>query len=83
MLVPLSRLYLGAHSADQVVLGLLFDLCFVILYRYKLQEWGYKVLECLLVRRKSIFELFLILSSLLACLIVPYVAFNIRLANTM
>lgn len=39
--VPLSRMYLGAHSADQIVLGLFVGLAFTVLYRFVYQKMIY------------------------------------------
>jgi membrane-associated phospholipid phosphatase len=43
LFVPLSRLYLGSHSLNQVVYGLFNSLCFLVLYRYILQKSIYKL----------------------------------------
>ena len=37
-LVMVSRMYLGVHSLDHIVLGGLMGLCWLVLYRYWLQE---------------------------------------------
>jgi membrane-associated phospholipid phosphatase len=36
-LVMLSRMYLGAHSADQIVFGGLLGLALLVIYKYKLR----------------------------------------------
>ena len=48
VLVPLSRLYLGSHSSDQIVSGVLHSLAMLLLYRYYFQEKMFKLMtNCL------------------------------------
>jgi len=35
--VPVSRMYLGAHSSDQILAGLTFSFAFTVLYRFVIQ----------------------------------------------
>ena len=39
ILIPMSRMYLGLHSADQIIVGLTLSFCFLVLYRFLLQKW--------------------------------------------
>lgn len=41
VLVIISRMYLGAHSIDQVVFGSLIGLSFLVIYRFWLQQFLY------------------------------------------
>jgi membrane-associated phospholipid phosphatase len=41
VLVVISRMYLGAHSIDQVVFGSLIGLSFLVIYRFWLQQFLY------------------------------------------
>ena len=43
--VVISRMYLGAHSLDQVVFGSLMGLSFLIIYKYWLQKIIYETLK--------------------------------------
>lgn len=44
VLVPLSRMYLGAHSGNEIMMGLTFGLAMCVLYRFKLQEVLYRLI---------------------------------------
>ena len=48
VLVVISRMYLGAHSFDQVVYGSLIGLSFLVIYRFWLQEFLYDTYRDLL-----------------------------------
>ena len=37
-LIPLSRMYLGLHSADQILVGLTMSFCFLVSYRFLMQK---------------------------------------------
>ena len=55
-LVMVSRMYLGAHSLDQIVFGGMLGLCFLIYYRYFLQELLYNsVINMLNNRHKQLY----------------------------
>jgi membrane-associated phospholipid phosphatase len=41
VLVMISRMFLGAHSLDQVVFGSLIGLSFLVIYRFWLQQFLY------------------------------------------
>lgn len=41
VLVIISRMYLGAHSLDQVVYGSLIGLSFLVIYRFWFQQFLY------------------------------------------
>jgi hypothetical protein len=48
VLVPLSRMYLGAHSGNEVLMGLTLGFGMCVLYRLLLQRKLYRVFELLL-----------------------------------
>ena len=68
--VPVSCLYLGSNSLNQVAFGALIGLCFVCLYRYSLQENIYRVYFGMLRVKGKLSFLVLILANTL-CLIIP------------
>ena len=37
-IIPISRLYLGVHSTDQILCGMVMSFSFLIIYRFKLQK---------------------------------------------
>lgn len=78
--VPISRLYLGAHSTNQVLLGMLIELTCLVLYRYKLQAVLYNIANNL-IRRKNIGQLFLILFGYALALFFPYLVYQLRAQN--
>lgn len=62
VLIPQSRMYLGAHSSNQVILGLVLGLCMQVLYRYSLQRKIYDLINSLVVR-KSLETLLLLIAA--------------------
>ena len=54
-LVLISRMFLGAHSLDQIVFGGLLGLAFLIMYKYKFQELLYYVIQDILAFRHRLF----------------------------
>ena len=43
VVMPLSRMYLGMHSANQVLFGLTLGMIFLILYKYVYQKELYEL----------------------------------------
>lgn len=43
VLIPLSRLYLGSHSVNQVLFGVLLGACFLIIFKYVFQKFLYEL----------------------------------------
>jgi len=56
VLIPISRMYLGAHSANQVVMGLLLGLIFCVLYHYFFQRILYNYFWKLINKRIKIIQ---------------------------
>lgn len=52
ILVPFSRMYLGAHSGNQVFFGLLMGISMTVLYRFSIQKHLYNLFQYLI--RKSV-----------------------------
>ena len=51
-LIPLSRMYLGLHSTDQILVGLCLSFCFTVLYRFFVQKLLFHyVYECAFGKR--------------------------------
>lgn len=46
--VPFSRMYLGAHSGNQVFFGVLMGVAMVAMYRFSLQRLLYRMFESLI-----------------------------------
>lgn len=43
VLMPIVRMYLGLHSADQVLHGIVYGFSFLIMYKYVFQKYLYKL----------------------------------------
>lgn len=63
ILMVISRMYLGAHSLDQVVYGSVIGLSFLIIYRYWLQSLLYRTVTDIL--NKKHVQLYTIITSAL------------------
>ncbi|MBS1889744.1 MAG: phosphatase PAP2 family protein [Actinobacteria bacterium] len=74
ILIPQSRMYLGAHSLNQVILGLLLGLCMQVLYRYYLQAKIYELVN-LLVLRKTWENLLLLAAANISLLIIALMVY--------
>ena len=60
ILVPVSRMYLGSHSANQVVMGLTLGLTFAVLYRYIFQKFLYEFFWELVSKPVSVVKVVLV-----------------------
>ena len=70
--VPWSRMYLGSHSADQLLNGLLYSFGFLVLYRYYFRRQIFRLLKSLLspnIQRKKL--KYLVLASIHLLFIIP------------
>ena len=81
VLMPLSRMYLGMHSADQVVTGLLYSFIAVVLYRYHIQEKIYNLVAMTLKGHKKGFIFILTTLAFLLCLSIPIILYETNLHN--
>lgn len=80
VLTPVSRLYLGAHSADQVLLGLLLGFGWLVIYKYGLQAAIYALFNRLIVR-KSLRSLLLVCCANLLCLLLPLLGYQYKVQH--
>lgn len=67
-------MYLGAHSANQVSLGLLIGFAFLVIYKYGLQAKIYDLFNSL-IRRKSLGSLLIICFIYLVCFLLPLISY--------
>jgi len=81
VLNPLSRMYLGSHSGDQILYGLFNSVAVMVLYRYVLQRKVYKLMKNALQGRH--FRLILIFNTIvyLAALAVAIIFYEINTAS--
>ena len=49
LMIPVSRMYLGVHSANQILIGLTLGFIFLVAYRYVYQKALYNFFWGLLV----------------------------------
>lgn len=80
LMTGFSRMYLGAHSADQVLLGLLLGFGWLVLYRYGLQASIYKFINHLIRYKSNISLAFLCLAHFI-CFIIPIIGYEVRTRN--
>ena len=75
--VLISRMYLGAHSLDQIVLGGLLGLCFLIYYKFFLQELLYQAVTNILTGRFK--QFYFVINSIIFVifLLVPIIVYLI------
>jgi hypothetical protein len=76
ILTPVSRMYLGAHSGNQILMGLTNGMCMAVIYRYFLQNWMYKLLQNMNKQKKRLHIAILALANIIA-FIIPIIIFNI------
>lgn len=77
VLVPISRMYLGAHSGNQVLMGLTFGLGMCVLYRYVFQRWLYWLFERLLNKHYKVCTMLWLIPVNLLCIAAPLIVFGI------
>ena len=79
--MPLSRLYLGVHSINQVLFGETLGLIFLILYKYSYQKNLYN-LFCKFLNNKILFPiLFFIIILQIILMIIPFILYRNNLIN--
>jgi membrane-associated phospholipid phosphatase len=78
--VPFSRLYLGAHSSNQVILGLLIGLAWLVVYKFSLQKGIYDIFNGL-IRRKHLWQITSILAAYFVTIMIPIFAYEFKLRN--
>ena len=77
----MSRMYLGAHSLDQIVFGGMLGLCFLIYYKFFLQELLYKTIINILNNRHR--QFYFMANTIIAVifLTLPIIVYVISLQN--
>jgi predicted neutral ceramidase superfamily lipid hydrolase len=80
-LVLISRMYLGAHSLDQIIFGGLLGFAFLIIYKYQFQKMMYSAVTNILSLKNK--KLYLIINTLLFVmfLVLPIVEYLINSSN--
>lgn len=81
IMVPISRMYLGVHSANQILFGLVLGLIFLILYKYVYQRYLYYLYWSLLMNHKKWQKLTIAIIIHIFSFIVPIVFYNINLSE--
>ena len=76
-LVMISRMYLGAHSLDQIVLGGLLGLAFLIYYKYFLRELLYQAIQNILNNRHKQFYFIVNTIFFIIFLVLPIIVYEI------
>ena len=78
-LIPTSRMYLGVHSADQILTGLALSFCFLVLYRFTFQKLLFQYLKNCAFSKKNRIPLVLITVILhLLLLAIPLILYVIN-----
>lgn len=67
-LVLLSRMYLGAHSLDQIIFGALLGFAFLIIYKYQFQRMMYQAAINIFSQKNK--QLYLIINTVILILFV-------------
>jgi hypothetical protein len=80
-IVPISRMYLGVHSANQIIIGMTIGVIFLTMYRFKLQETLYNLYCTFLTKSTNLFYLFFVVLSQLICTAIPIIVFQINIDN--
>lgn len=78
-MVPISRMYLGVHSANQILFGLVLGQIFLILYKFVYQRYLYYLYWGLLMKHKKWKKLAIAIVIHIISLIIPIVFYSINL----
>lgn len=81
VMVPISRMYLGVHSANQIFFGLVLGLIFLILYKYVYQRYLYYLYWGLLMNHRKWQKLTVAVIVHVLSFIVPIVFYRINLSQ--
>lgn len=79
--VCFSRMYLGVHSADQIVLGAFLGIAFLVLYRYCAQKELYRIFSCLIHNYNRCFNWSCTIIAEILCLLLPIIFFLLNSNN--
>jgi membrane-associated phospholipid phosphatase len=78
-MVPISRMYLGVHSANQILFGLVLGQIFLILYKYLYQKYIYFLFWSILMKHQKKRKLIIAIIIHVLALIVPIIFYKINL----
>jgi membrane-associated phospholipid phosphatase len=79
--VMASRMYLGAHSLNEVIFGAVLGCVYLVIYHYKLQQFFYQVIADILNKRH---RLFYFIGNTIACLsfiLLSLILYQINMEN--
>jgi hypothetical protein len=77
-MVPISRMYLGVHSSNQILFGLALGLIFLNLYKYIYQKYLYILFWNMVTNRHKYRKLIIIIVFHIVSLILPIVIKDIN-----
>lgn len=80
-MIPVSRMYLGVHSANQILIGLAYGFIFLIAYRYFYQKVLYNFFWDLLVRTKNKIQIAIIILLNIIVIVIPIIFYQINAAE--
>lgn len=80
-MVPVSRMYLGVHSANQIFFGLVLGQIFLVLYKYVYQKYLYYLYWGLLMKHHKYKKLIIAVIVHILALIVPIIFYNVNLKD--
>lgn len=78
-MVPVSRMYLGVHSANQILFGLALGQIFLVLYKYVYQKHLYYLYWGLLMKHHKYKKLIVAIIAHILALIVPIIFYQVNL----
>ena len=78
VMIPISRMYLGVHSANQILFGLSLGFCFLILYKYIYQKALYELYWELLLGPMKLIKLIGIIILNIIVFIIPLIFFQVN-----
>jgi membrane-associated phospholipid phosphatase len=78
VLIPISRQYLGSHTADQVTSGVLHSLVALVFYRYFLHTKIWKFLNKIYLGFFDTFTIAITSILFLASIAVPFIIYGIN-----
>ena len=81
VLVPISRMFLGAHAGNEVVMGVTIGVIMCVLYRLKFQEWIYKLYFKLDGKKINLWGVIGLASVNFAVLVAPIIIHSVNVVH--
>lgn len=81
IMVPISRMYLGVHSANQIFFGLTLGLIFLVLYKFVYQKYLYFLFWSMLMKHEKVKKLAITIILNVIALVVPIIFYEVNVAN--